>query len=378
MTDHPQLNPFVPGTGQMPPHLAGRDAEQKALKGLLAYLRAGRGAPGVAVLTGPRGNGKTALMRWFQREIEAGKPAVDVIWATPSSIRNLDALATELAPPGRFKGLSPDTLSLSIGLGRAGWKLGGGFRSLARLLAARCRAQPLVLLLDEAHTLDQAVGQPLLNVSQEVTSDAPFLLVLAGTPGLAARLNALSATFWDRCELLGVGRLTQAAAGEALTKPMAAQKPPISFTDAALAQVVESSQHYPYFLQLWGAALWNEARATGAEVVDRALVDRVQPAVERRTTACYQNRYGELNRRPLLPAARAVAEAFVGKATLTENEFTRVIADSLPADTDPERLDALDDKLRALGYVWIPPGSTVLEAGIPSLMDFVREKALAG
>ena len=378
MTDHPQLNPFVPGDGQLPPHLAGRDVEQKALKGLLAYLRAGRGAPGVAVLTGPRGNGKTALMRWFQREIEAGKPAVDVIWATPGTIRNLDALATELAPPGRFKGLSPDTFSVSIGLGRAGWKLGGEYRSLARLLAARCRAQPLVLLLDEAHTLDQEVGQPLLNVSQEVRSEAPFLLVLAGTPGLAARLNALSATFWDRCELLGVGLLTSAAAVEALTKPLAAQDPAISFTDAALGQVVESSQHYPYFLQLWGATLWNEARDTGAQVVDRALVDRVRPAVDRRTTAYYQNRYGEINRRRLLPAARAVAEAFAGKATLTENEFTRVIADSLPPDTDPERLDALDDTLRALGYVWIPPGGTVLEAGIPSLMDFVREKALAG
>ena len=379
MTDRPQLNPFVPGAGQLPPYLAGRDAEQKTLRGLLAYLRAGRGAPGAVVLTGPRGNGKTVLMRWFQREIEAVQPAVDVIWMTPSTIRDLDALATELAPPGRFKGMSPDTFSLSIGLGRAGWKLSGGFRSLARLLAARCRAQPLVLMLDEAHTLDETVGQPLLNVSQEVLrSGAPFLLALAGTPGLAARLNALSATFWDRCELLGVGRLTPAAAGEALTKPMAAQDPAISFTDAALAQVVKSSQHYPYFLQLWGAALWNEARDTGAEVVDSALVDRVQPAVERRKTAYYQNRYGELNRRPLLSAARAVAEAFAGKATLTENELTHVIADSLPANTDPERLDALDANLRALGYVWIPPGSTVLEAGIPSLMDFVREKALAG
>ena len=378
MTEHLQLNPFVPGDGQLPPHLAGRDAEQKALRGLLAYLRAGRGAPGVAVLTGPRGNGKTALMRWFQNEVEAGKPAIDVVWMTPGSIRDLDALATELAPPGRFKGMSPDTLSVSIGLGRAGWKLGGGLRSLARLLAARCRAQPLVLLLDEAHTLDQAVGQPLLNVSQEVRSEAPFLLALAGTPGLAAKLNSLSTTFWDRGELIGVGRLAPAAAAEALTKPMAAQDPPISFTEAALGRVVESSQHYPYFLQLWGAALWNEARDTGAEVVDSALMDRVQPAVERRKTAYCQNRYGEINRKPLLPAARAVAEAFAGKSTLTENEFTRVIADSQPANTDPERLDALDADLRALGYVWIPPGSTVLEAGIPSLMDFVREKALAG
>lgn len=378
MTDQQQLNPFVPGDGQLPPHLAGRDAEQTVLKRLLAYVRAGRGAPGVAVLTGPRGNGKTALMRWFQQEIEAGKPAVDVLWMTPSTIRNLDALATEVAPPGRFRGMSPDTLSLSIGLGRAGWKLGGGFRSLARLLVARCRTQPLVLLLDEAQTLDQTVGQPLLNVSQEVRSEAPFLLALAGTPGLAATLNALSATFWDRCELIGVGRLTPDAAAEALTKPMAAQDPPISVTNGALGQVVESSQHYPYFLQLWGAALWSEVRDTGVDVVDTALVDRVQPAVERRKTAYYQNRYGELNRRPLLSAARAVAEAFAGKATLTENEFTRVIADSLPANTDAEHLDALDADLRALGFVWIPPGSTVLEAGIPSLMDFVREKALAG
>ena len=88
---------------------------------------------------------------------------------------------------------------------------------------------------------------------------------------------------------------------------MAAQDPAISFTGGALAQVVESSQHYPYFLQLWGAALWNEARDTGTDVVDSALVERVQPAVECRTTACYQNRYGEINRRPLLSVARAVA-----------------------------------------------------------------------
>ena len=58
-------NPFVPGRGQMPPYLAGREREQKALISLLAYLKAGRGAPRDAVLSGPRGNGKTALLRWM-------------------------------------------------------------------------------------------------------------------------------------------------------------------------------------------------------------------------------------------------------------------------------------------------------------------------
>ncbi|MDE2904685.1 MAG: hypothetical protein OXQ28_01230 [Acidobacteriota bacterium] len=55
MTEHLQLIPFVPGDGQLPPHLAGRDAEQKALRGLLSYLRAGRGAPRPAGRGGPRG-----------------------------------------------------------------------------------------------------------------------------------------------------------------------------------------------------------------------------------------------------------------------------------------------------------------------------------
>ncbi len=64
-------SPFVPGHGQMPPFLAGRGQEQNALIGLLAYLRAGRSAPRNAVLSGPRGNGKTALLRWLFETVEA-------------------------------------------------------------------------------------------------------------------------------------------------------------------------------------------------------------------------------------------------------------------------------------------------------------------
>ena len=72
MSAPPIANPFVPGRGQMPPYLAGREAAQTRLNDLLAYLRVGRGAPRDAVLSGPRGNGKTVLLRWFQHEIEAG------------------------------------------------------------------------------------------------------------------------------------------------------------------------------------------------------------------------------------------------------------------------------------------------------------------
>ena len=43
--------------------------------------------------------------------------------------------------------------------------------------------------------LDLEVGRTLLNASQQVRVDAPFLLVLAGTPGLAAHLGTMDVSF---------------------------------------------------------------------------------------------------------------------------------------------------------------------------------------
>ena len=71
MNGRQAVNPFVPGRGHIPPYLAGREAEQGKLLDLSAYLQIGRGAPRAVVLSGPRGNGKTTLLRWFRREVEA-------------------------------------------------------------------------------------------------------------------------------------------------------------------------------------------------------------------------------------------------------------------------------------------------------------------
>lgn len=88
------VSPFVPGYGGLPPYLAGRHREQNELRRLLAYLESGRGAPRSAVLTGPRGNGKTALLRWFQRDIESGENDIDVIWLWSESSRRASATPT--------------------------------------------------------------------------------------------------------------------------------------------------------------------------------------------------------------------------------------------------------------------------------------------
>lgn len=372
MNDQVGPNPFVPGRGRIPPYLAGRSNEQRKLLDLFAYLRHGEGAPRDAILSGPRGNGKTALLRWFQGEIEARDTRCDVVWLTPNEVTDLDQLATGLVPPRRFTALRPDSLSFSIGIGRLGWELGGQGRSLTLLLTARCKRRPLVLLLDEAHTLDRQVGQTLLNASQTVSADAPFLMVMAGTPGLQRHLNDMSATFWSRGEKIGIGRLDAEASAQALTRPMAAAKPPISFDDDTLRHVVGESQRYPYFLQLWGAALWSTATASRHTRIGQAVV--AQAAVEFGTgrTAYYEDRKEELERADLLPLAAHVAQAFADRTTLRSDELNAVIAERSGSPSLSEVLE-LRDRLATTGFIWKPPAAEdAWRPGIPSLMRYVH------
>ena len=376
MTESGATGPFVPGHGQMPPYLAGREAERRALNELLDYPRAGRGAPRNALLYGPRGNGKTALLRWIEQEVAAAGEAMDVVLLTPSEVPDLDRLATRLAPPAGFRSLRPANLSFHIGIGKAGWELRGQPASLAPLLAARCARRPLVLLLDEAQTLDPDLGQLLLNAGQVVSAKAPFLLVMAGTPDLPRHLDTMSATFWGRAKRLGIGRLDAAPATEALTRPLAALTPPITFDASVLRQIMEKSQGYPYFLQLWGAALWRAAKAHGTTRIDDVVAAAAGSEFDPERAACYEDRYDELEKSGLLDVAARVAAGFDERATLRSRELNAVIAAALPAGCSTAQVLACRGRLAGIGYVWMPPGEgNVWQPGIPSLMDYVRRQS---
>lgn len=359
--------------------------------GLLAYVEAGRGAPRDVVLCGPRGNGKTVLLRWFQREIAARGNQIDLLWRTPSDLPSVDALATTLVPPRRFRSMLPDTLSLSVGVGRAGWDLKNNAGTLAELLTVRCGQRPLVVLLDEAHTLDPVVGQALLNASQSASGVAPFLLVLAGTPGLEPRLHAMSATFWDRAEHLAIGLLERTASADALTRPFGTESPSVTFEEVALQQVLDDSQCYPYFLQLFGAALWDVVVADNKQVIDESVVARATTIFDEKKGTYYRHRRNELQRAGLLHVARAFANAFGERATMSQAEVDEVIVRAqtdvltdAPSDASaPEPLDhaspiRVRDHLAAVGYVWNPPGENdVWQPGIPSLMRHIGTAATA-
>ena len=374
-----RVNPFVPGRGALPPYLAGRETEKRTLMEMLAYVEDSRGAPRDVVLCGPRGNGKTVLLRWFQREVDARGGRIDLLWRTPGDMPDVDSLATTLVPPGRFKSLLPDTLSLTVCVRRVGWELGNSTGTLAELLTLRCRQRPLVVLLDEAHTLDPVVGQALLNASQSASAQAPFLLVLAGTPELEPQLNAMSATFWDRAEQMAIGLLDRPASAAALTRPFEVETPPVAFEAKALGTVLDDSQCYPYFLQLFGAALWDAVATSGRTTIGDADVARAARAFRRRQRTYYHHRRNELERGDLLDVAGRVARAFEGRDTIVQNEVDAAIADAVGARgadveaSHTQRIIAIRDELSAVGYIWNPAGEQdAWRAGIPSLMAYIE------
>ena len=397
---------FRAGSGALPPALTGRTAEQAVLRRCLAGVSNGEAPPHDVVLLGPRGNGKTALLRWFESVCTRNEPAVDVASLTPSALPGPAALVDALAPRLLAK-LLPRKVGIAT-IGSAEWTRQRGRRNLAQALASRCRRRPLVVLLDEAHTLDPSVGNALLNASQQVRgAEAPFLLVLAGTPGLPAHLAAMDASFWSRLGegKLGIGRLSEDAARRALTEPLREHGVDIDLD--ALAWVVAESQCYPYFVQLWGEALWQRHTIAGANAIDAADAQAVALAVAAQVGDYYQQRFVELESENLVPAAVALAKLFehTGAAEASDREVDAALAEAAtePSARAPRMKDpsagaareraaregpaprrerfATREALNRLGYIWQPPMQQApvrWQPGIPSLMAHVLRQAACG
>ena len=138
------------------------------------------------------------------------------------------------------------------------------------------------------------------------------------------------------------------------------------------------SQRYPYFIQLWGDALWQRHLASGATAIAREDADAVQPAVAAQVANYHQRRFAELESEGLVPVAAAVARLFVeGDAVAASNQDVDAALAASGIDDAGERY-ANREALNRLGYVWRPPYQQApfrWHAGIPSLMTHVLKEA---
>lgn len=395
MTNSDRHSWFAPGAGMPPPVMAGRESEKAMIAQAFERLENRVNPAANIALIGPRGNGKTVLLRWAQAAANSRVGKLDCVDLQPHQFESMPELVDALASPSILKnlggdGFSVNTSALGTGIGIASQQTAQ--KLLEPVLLKRCTECGFVILIDEAHTLDRKpdVSRTFFNEIQSIASAGlPLLLILAGTPDMVPRLNTIEAAFWSRLEKVGIGLLEFEASRLALKEPL--KQLDYRIEEDALDRAVEAAQRYPYFLQLVGQELHRAATAEPSKLKPGGVVgDEILAAALRSSKiACetyFADRYRELRTRGLLPAAEAVAGIFESSKakTITATAFEDAVSSCVDAKLveRAEKSGAQDaalwaeDELRNLGFIWSQVGGErFCEPGIPRLMDYVVELA---
>ena len=316
----------------------------------------------------PRGNGKTALLRYLQKEtLKKEGSKLDILWTTPISLEHPEVFADLVIG---------DNASLRNKISSAISRF-GRTPGIGNLLQERCQRKPLILIIDEAHCLDPKMAGVLLNESQTIRGERhPFLLVLAGTPDLPGTLRKSEAGFWERSEICRLGRLSPEEAMQAITIPL--EKAGVSFAPGVAEQIVERTDCYPYFIQVWGNYIAERLDQTGARVISMDTVKEVEAKATNECRAMFQDRRNEIRDMGLLAVAESVADAFIqsGEPNLHGGVLKEAIERGM-AGGEPithKRIMKKHNQLIHLGYIWQVnhPKGLDYEPGIPSLMSYVH------
>ena len=271
-------NPFRPGAGHPPPHLAGREEEKKKF---LKFLEQDVIMENM-ILTGLRGTGKTVLLdsfkplaitdgwKWCGTDLSESasisednivkRLLVDLSVVTSSIILGKEEFRrvgfvdntesvefklnyeTLLQAYERTPGLVSDKLKFVLELAWGFLKESG--------------AQGLVFAYDEAQNLsDQALKEQfplsiLLEVFQSLQKKGcRLLLVLTGLPTLFPDL-VKARTYSERMfHVVVLGRLSEEASRDAILKPIEDTDCPVQLTPESVTTIVDLSDGYPYFIQ---------------------------------------------------------------------------------------------------------------------------------
>lgn len=288
-------NPFVPGAGSPPPELAGRkNLLQQALQ-TLARVKLGRSEKSIFVV-GLRGTGKTVLLHEVEGLAEQeGYKAIMVEAHEKKSLpelllpelrRILFMLDRETVSGKVKRALSVlksfvSSIKLNVKMHEVDFGLGieaergtadsGDLESdLAQVFialgeAAKDRHTAIAIIIDELQYLKEEELSSLIMAVHKISQKSlPIVVIGAGLPQLVAkagRAKSYSERLFDYPEL---GPLKKQDAISALQEPV--QKEGISFTQAALDEIIRVTEGYPYFLQEWGYQAWNIAEKSPIDI----------------------------------------------------------------------------------------------------------------
>lgn len=340
----PIRNPYAPGAGQRPPELAGRDEQLATFDVVLQRVSKGRPERSM-VLTGLRGVGKTVLLNslrsaavrsgWGTGKLEArpdqrlrrpiaaaahtavrelGHPAAAEVDHVLGTIKAF-ALRDPDASGGKLRDRWSPGIDAPATSGRA--DSGDIEIDLLELLSdigglAADLGQGVALFIDEMQDLAPQDVSALCAACHELSQAAlPVIVVGAGLPHLPAVLSA-SKSYSERLfRYSRIDRLDRTAADRALSTPAADED--AGFDDEALAAMYAVTSGYPYFVQAYGKAVWDQAPRSPITAADVAVAAPL--AEEELAVGFFGSRYE--------------------RATPAEREYLRAMADVAVRGPEP-------------------------------------------
>jgi len=381
-------NPYTPGAGRKPPHLAGRDRDLEDFSSLTEMLSGG-GADRSLIYYGLRGVGKTVLLMEIDLlASEAGWATTDVqeVGSQPDFRSTFAQMASRLLREMSRRHRMKDRVERALGVVKAfsvvtpgGVQLkldvaaatgiadsGDPEQDLVDLLREigetdRSAGSGALFLVDEMHNLDASSLAAVCMALQAVSRDAlPVALVGAGLPDLQVRLMKAK-PYADRLfEYRELGRLRDAEARVALVKPAAGLG--VEFSRDAAIEVVRLAAGYPYFLQEYGRELWNAVESSPITMRD---VEEVRELVkEQLARTFYGPRFdmaSDAEQRYL------AAMASLGDAPYSTAEVSRRWGAENQRQTSPHR-----DNLLQKGLIWSPTRGQI-DFTVPLFAEFLRE-----
>jgi hypothetical protein len=302
-------SPYRPGNGIDPPYLGDREDQIETVR---RFLRTPR-SPRNVLITGLRGVGKTVLLNRIQAEAEqAGWIVIDREFSEPDAephqfanalLTDVNRALRRLSLSARLRDKAGQMLQAAIDLVGALTVSYGEFKvsvdtrrrrgePVRRLdddlrealthiceLCLKSEYRGLVLRYDEFHVVRERPGVPTLSALLSATSaiqqrSLPLMLMLCGLPPVVDNL-ARSKSYSERMfATLELGNLRPPEDRAALVDP--AVRLGRRYGDDVVDSVMADSGGYPFFIQVYGDALWS---GSAAETIALADLKKLRPRI---------------------------------------------------------------------------------------------------
>lgn len=304
-----QRSPYTPG--QVAKEIYGRDNLLTQIQRDLGFLLIEPALVGrVQVFAGPRGVGKTSLLRSAQSyAAQKGFSTVFVTAGDGSLVQSIGE-ALELSAASwkndvgevildLLKGLRVELAGVSVGglEGKQTPEPQGHRRKLQQLLvsageAAAKQSKGLIIFIDEVQSADADGIKALAYAWQHMQSENAELPMAVYAAGLSHSQDVITdaVSFAERFKYHRLQNLAPEDAALALRSPAEAKG--VRWGDDALAQALKMAGGYPYFLQVVGDATWSSAGHPGpGTTLDVEQVQRSKEEFDRMRDSFFRARW---------------------------------------------------------------------------------------